>query len=217
MKVKFHTSSSFPAAAARSRVEPVEDVTQRGSRHDAWLDAEGVKERASERPQMMRKVKLKARDGRLHHEKERRRKKKPWWQHKSWFIDFPTQFFSSRVPWKSKAICGFVGGCYIPSANGHGPQTHWCTTPCTNTRRSQRGGVFNPQIHCHKSNPAAVCPAASLSMKSSSQWHINSNLQRQPSVHGEEHGQSVFYFVILYHLHQQHSHWITVWLLSSPQ
>lgn len=77
---------------------------------------------------------------------------------------FPSSFFfSSRVLWKSKAISEFVGCSYIPLANGHYPQTHmllthWSTTPCTNTWLSQRGGVFNPQIHCHKSkrNPRAL-------------------------------------------------------------
>lgn len=93
-----------------------------------------------------------------------KRRKKRLWQHDSRFIDFLALFFfSSRVLWQSKAISEFVVCSYIPLANGHYPQTHmllthWSTTPCTNTWLSQWGGVFNPQIHCHKSkrNPRAL-------------------------------------------------------------
>lgn len=69
------------------------------------------------------------------------------------------------------------------------------------------GGVFNPQIHCHKSNLAPTCPGSSLSMKSSSQWHINSNLQGQSCEEGSINRMS-FYFVVPYYFHSPRSHWI---------
>lgn len=109
------------------------------------------------------------------------------WQHNSWFIDFPAQFFLTGVLRKSKAISEFVGCCYVSLANGHkhthtdkhtGEQPY---APTQNTQlSSQWGGVSNPQKHCHKSNPTLLCPGSSFAMKSSSQWHINSNLQGQP-------------------------------------
>lgn len=40
-----------------------------------------------------------------------------------------------------------------------GTHTNLSTTPCTNTWSSRWGGVFNPQIHCHKSNSTPSCPA----------------------------------------------------------
>lgn len=110
--------------------------------------------------------------------------KKSLWQHDSWFIDSPVQFFH---PWcfeRAKqslsllAVVTFPWRMDTPHKHTHA-HTHWSTDIWS----SQWGGVFNPQIHCHKSNPTPSCHSSSLSMKCSSQWHINSNLQGQS---GEE-------------------------------
>lgn len=178
--------------------------------HQSWLGWFGsVLKAAVPNDEKKKKVELKAHDERLLEPSKGEKKKKRLWQHDSWFIDFPAQFFfHPGVLRKSKAISEFVGSCCIPSANGHSPRTHTQTHTRAQTHGAPSGGgVFNPQIHCHKSNPAPSCPGSSLSMKSSSQWHINSNLQGRSCEEGSINRTS-FYFVVPYYFHSPRSHWI---------
>lgn len=143
---------------------------------------------------------------------KRWRGEKRLWQHDSWFIDFFFRllffFFYPGLLEKSKAISGFVDRFCIPLANGHATEhAHYTHTQQSNNQRARtQGGVFNPQIHDHKSNHTPRCPGSSLSMKGSSQWHINSNLQDQSCGELNINRASFILYFLIFSYPLQHTH-----------
>ena len=193
--------------------------------HQSWLGLAGLAWSWKLWCQMLKKkkeVKLKAHDERLLEPSKGEKKKKEkktfvtTWLLIYWFPG--SIFFIQGCFERAKQSLSLLAVVVFPRQMDTRKHTleHRHTADARRTQTHTReqthgapsgGGVFNPQIHCHKSNPAPSCPGSSLSMKSSSQWHINSNLQGRSCEEGSINRAS-FYFVVPYYFHSPRSQWI---------